>query len=86
MLNFVETQTVFCEISQVMNCRPLGVYARPGTDPLDGGPIAPKSFIVGTSKKKKKQIPELKFPPKRPSFRPHQLLVIQKQVSQILVQ
>ena len=58
MLNFVETQTVFCEISQVMNCRPLGVYARPGADPLDGGPITPNHLLLGRATN---QIPELKF-------------------------
>ena len=46
------------KISQVMNCRPLGVYARPGADPLDGGPITPNHLLLGRATN---QIPELKF-------------------------
>ena len=57
-LTFVETQTVLFEVSQVMNSRPLGVYSRPGSDPLDGGPITPNHLLLGRATG---VIPELKF-------------------------
>ena len=57
-LNFVEMQTVLYEIAQIMNCRPLGIYHRPGTDPLDGGPITPNHLLLGRATS---AIPELKF-------------------------
>ena len=57
-LTFVETQTVMFEVGQMINCRPLGVYARPGSDPLDGGPITPNHLLLGRATG---GIPELKF-------------------------
>ena len=57
-LTFVEIQTVLCEVSQIMNSRPLGVYSRPGTDPLDGGPITPNHLLLGRATG---TIPDLKF-------------------------
>ena len=41
-----------------MNSRPLGVYSRPGSDPLDGGPITPNHLLLGRATG---VIPELKF-------------------------
>ena len=46
-LTFVETQTVMHETAQLLNSRPLGVYSRPGSDPLDGGPITPNHLLLG---------------------------------------
>ena len=46
-LTFVEIQTVLCEVSQILNSRPLGLYSKPGTDPLDGGPITPNHLLLG---------------------------------------
>ena len=57
-LTFVETQTVLCEVSQAMNCRPLGIFSRPGADPLDGGPITPNHLLLGRASG---SIPDLKF-------------------------
>ena len=57
-LTFVEIQTVMFEVGQMINCRPLGVYARPGSDPLDGGPITPNHLLLGRATG---TIPELKF-------------------------
>ena len=57
-LTFVEIQTVMFEVGQLMNCRPLGVYARPGSDPLDGGPITPNHLLLGRATG---VIPELTF-------------------------
>ncbi|NRA93174.1 MAG: hypothetical protein HRU26_10915 [Psychroserpens sp.] len=57
-MSFVEIQTVLYEIAQVMNCRPLGIYHKPGTDPLDGGPVTPNHLLLGRATG---AIPELKF-------------------------
>ena len=57
-LTFVEMQTVMFEVGQMINSRPLGVYARPGSDPLDGGPITPNHLLLGRATG---VIPELKF-------------------------
>ncbi|MCP3850322.1 MAG: hypothetical protein GY694_08820 [Gammaproteobacteria bacterium] len=57
-LTFAETQTVLYEAAQLMNCRPLGVFSRPGTDPLDGGPITPNHLLLGRATN---SIPELEF-------------------------
>ena len=57
-LTFVETQTVLCEVSQAMNCRPLGIFSRPGADPLDGGPITPNHLLLDRATG---SIPDLKF-------------------------
>ena len=57
-LTFVETQTLLHEAAQVLNCRPLGVYSRPGSDPLDGGPITPNHLLLGRATNR---IPDLKF-------------------------
>ena len=57
-LTFVETQTVLFEVCQVINSRPLGVYSKPGTDPLDGGPITPNHLLLGRATN---AIPDLKF-------------------------
>ena len=46
-LTFIETQTVMHEVAQVLNSRPLGVYSKPGSDPLDGGPITPNHLLLG---------------------------------------
>ena len=46
-VNFVELQTVLYEVAQIMNCRPLGIYNKPGDDPLDGGPITPNHLLLG---------------------------------------
>ena len=57
-LTFIETQTVFFEIAQIMNSRPLGIYARPGSDPLDGGPITPNHLLLGRASNR---IPDLEY-------------------------
>ena len=57
-LTYAETQTVLYEAAQVMNCRPLGLYSRPGSDPLDGGPITPNHLLLGRATT---NIPEQKF-------------------------
>ena len=57
-LNFIETQTALSEISQIMNSRPLGLYARPGTDPLSGGPITPNHLLLGRATA---AVPDLHF-------------------------
>ena len=57
-LNYAETQTVLHEAAQVMNCRPLGNYSRPGSDPLDGGPITPNHLLLGRATSR---IPDLQF-------------------------
>ena len=57
-LTFVETQTVMYEIAGVLNSRPLGIHNRPGTDPLDGGPITPNHLLLGRATN---AIPEMKF-------------------------
>ena len=57
-LTFVEIQTVLLEITQIMNNRPLGIFSKPGTDPLDGGPITPNHLLLGRASNK---IPELQF-------------------------
>ena len=57
-LNFIETQTALSEISQIMNSRPLGLYARPGTDPLSGGPITPNHLLLGRASA---AVPDLHF-------------------------
>ena len=57
-LTFVETQTVLFEAAQIINCRPLGIYSRPGSDPLDGGPITPNHLLLGRATN---QIPNLKY-------------------------
>merc|ERR1712240_374982 len=41
-----------------MNNRPLGIFSKPGTDPLDGGPITPNHLLLGRASNK---IPELQF-------------------------
>ena len=46
-LTFIETQTVMHEVAQLLNSRPLGVYSKPGSDPLDGGPITPNHLLLG---------------------------------------
>ena len=46
-LTFPELQTVLFEVAQILNCRPLGIYHKPGTDPLDGGPITPNHLLLG---------------------------------------
>ena len=46
-LTFTEIQTVLLEIAQILNSRPLGLYNKPGTDPLDGGPITPNHLLLG---------------------------------------
>jgi hypothetical protein len=57
-LTYAETQTVVHEAAQAMNCRPLGVFSRPGSDPLDGGPITPNHLLLGRATN---SIPSLKF-------------------------
>ena len=57
-LTYAETQTVLQEPAQLMNCRPLGVYSRPGSDPLDGGPITPNHLLLGRASA---SIPDQKF-------------------------
>ena len=57
-LTYAETQTVLYEAAQVMNCRPLGNFSRPGSDPLDGGPITPNHLLLGRATT---CIPEQKF-------------------------
>ena len=57
-LTYAETQTVLQEAAQLMNCRPLGVYSRPGSDPLDGGPITPNHLLLGRASA---SIPDQKF-------------------------
>ena len=57
-LTFAETQTVLYEAAQLMNCRPIGIFSRPGTDPLDGGPITPNHLLLGRATN---HIPDLKF-------------------------
>ena len=46
-LTYAETQTVLHEAAQLMNCRPLGIFSRPGSDPLNGGPITPNHLLLG---------------------------------------
>ena len=46
-LTFVETQTVLYEVAQILNSRPLGIFSRPGADPLDGGSITPNHLLLG---------------------------------------
>ena len=46
-LTYAETQTVLHEAAQTLNCRPLGIYSRPGSDPLNGGPITPNHLLLG---------------------------------------
>ena len=46
-LSFVELQTVLVEVAQILNSRPLGISHKPGTDPLDGGPITPNHLLFG---------------------------------------
>ena len=46
-VSFTELQTVLFEVAQILNCRPLGLYHKPGTDPLDGGPITPNHLLLG---------------------------------------
>ena len=57
-MTFIEIQTVLYEIGQVINSRPLGVYSRPGSDPLSGGPITPNHLLLGRATN---AIPDLKF-------------------------
>ena len=57
-LTYAEIQTILFETAQIMNCRPLGIYYRPGTDPLDGGPITPNNLLLGRATN---AIPDLKF-------------------------
>ena len=57
-LNFIETQTVLYEVAQVLNSRPLGIFSRPGADPLDGGPVTPNHLLLGRATN---ATPNLKF-------------------------
>ena len=58
ILTFEELQTVLFEVANVLNSRPLGVYARPGDDPLGGGPITPNHLLMGRATN---QIPQFKY-------------------------
>ena len=58
ILSFEELQTVFFEVANILNSRPLGIYARPGDDPLDGGPITPNHLLMGRATS---QIPQFKY-------------------------
>ena len=57
-LTFFETQTVMLEEAHILNSRPLGVYSRPGTDPLDGCPVTSNHLLLGRATN---SIPSLKF-------------------------
>ena len=57
-MTFVELQTVLYEVAQILNSRPLGVYSRPGSDPLDGGPITPNHLLLGRASN---NIPNLEY-------------------------
>ena len=57
-MTFIELQTVLYEIGQIINSRPLGIYSRPGSDPLDGGIITPNHLLLGRATN---AIPNLKF-------------------------
>ena len=46
-LTHEELQTVLFEVSNVLNSRPLGIFAKPGDDPLDGGPLTPNHLLMG---------------------------------------
>ena len=46
-LTFPELQTVLFEVAQILNCRPLGIYHKPGTNPLVVGPITPNHLLLG---------------------------------------
>ena len=43
----METQTFLQEVGQIINSRPLGIYSKPSSDPLDGGPITPNHLLLG---------------------------------------
>ena len=42
----------------MLNSRPLGIFSRPGDDPLDGGPITPNHLLLGRATT---AVPEMKF-------------------------
>ena len=46
-VNFAELQTILYEVAQIVNSRPLGIYSKPGDNPLDGGPITPNHLLLG---------------------------------------
>ena len=46
-LNLLEMQIVLYEIAQILISRPLGIFSRPGADPLDRGPITPNHLLHG---------------------------------------
>ena len=57
-MSFVEIQTVLYEVSQILNSRPLGLFSKPGSDPLDGGPITPNHLLLGRATN---SIPDFKY-------------------------
>ena len=57
-LTFTEIQTILFEIAQILNSRPLGLYNKPGTDPLDCGPITPNHLLLGRATY---EVPSMKF-------------------------
>ena len=57
-LTFIETQTVMHEVAQLLNSRPLGIYSKPGADPLDGGPITPNHLLLGRATS---NIPDMRY-------------------------
>ena len=54
----VEIQTALYGKAQIMNCSPLGIFHRPGTDPFGRGTHYPELF---TAWETTSAIPELKF-------------------------
>ena len=57
-ISFIEVRTVLYEVSQILNSRPLGLFIKPGSDPLDGGPITPNHLLLGRATN---SIPDFKF-------------------------
>ena len=58
VLTFEELQTVLYEVANILNSRPLGIYSKPGDDPLDGGPITPNHLLLGRASS---EIPQFKY-------------------------
>ena len=57
-VTYAELQTIMYEVSQVLNSRPLGVYSKPGEDPLDGGPLTPNHLLLGRASS---SIPDIQY-------------------------
>ena len=57
-VTYAELQTVLFEVSQILNSRPLGIYSRPGEDPLDGGPLTPNHLLMGRATN---SVPEMEY-------------------------